>query len=95
MMRDAARTEDCAGAALLVSAEPARGQCRRSVGLLDRFTVWRDGAHAVWIEEGGVRIVSDRGYRGNRPWVPPVPTPRRVAPNLPMAPSETLPADDG
>ncbi len=95
MLRDKGRAQDCAGAALLVSAEPARGDCPRGVALLDRFSVWRDGAHSVWIEAGGVRVLSDRADRGARPWVPPLPTPRRVVPNLPMAPSDPLPADDG
>ena len=95
LVRDASRPADCGNAALLVSAEPARGECPRGVGLLDRFTVWRDGAHAVWIEDGQVRVQSDRAYRGARPWVPPMPTPRRTVPNLPMAPAESLPIDDG
>ena len=35
------------------------------------------------------RIVTDRGYRGDRPWVPPPPTPReRARPLLPPAASE-------
>ena len=92
MLRGSARAGDCTGVALLVSAEPARGECPSSAALLDRFTVWRDGAHAVWIEGDGVRVVSDRAYRGRRPWVPPPPTPRRVVPNLPMAPTEEMPA---
>ena len=87
-----AQAGDCAGVLLLVAAEPARGECPREVRLLDRFTVWRDGAHAVWIEGGSVRVLSDRTERGERPWVPPPPKPRRVVPDLPMAPSETLPA---
>lgn len=92
LLRNQARAGECAGVALLVAAEPARGECPRGVGLLDRFTVWRDGAHAVWIEGGSVRVLSDRAARGERPWVPPPPTPRRVVPDLPMAPTETLPA---
>ena len=84
----------CAGAALLVSAEPARGECPHGVALLDRFTVWRDGAAAVWIEGDGVRVLTDRAVRGDRPWVPPPPTPRHVTSNLPAAIEETLPAAD-
>jgi len=91
MMRDTARPVDCRGASLLVSAEPMRGECPSRVDLLDRFTVWRNAAYAGWIEGDRVRLVSDRSLRGDRPWVPGIPTPRRVAPNLPMAPTETLP----
>ncbi|WP_428393308.1 ComEC/Rec2 family competence protein [Lichenicoccus sp.] len=75
---------DCAGLALIVSPMPAHA-CRRRPRI-DRFTVWREGAQAVWIGRGGVRIVSDQQVRGWRPWIP-VPGQRRV-PNLPMAKSE-------
>ncbi|MBV8912327.1 MAG: ComEC/Rec2 family competence protein, partial [Acetobacteraceae bacterium] len=91
VMRGTSRAVDCSGVALLVSAEPARGECPAGTGLLDRFTVWRDGAHAVWLERDVVRVLSDRTYRGERPWVPPPPKPHRNVPNLPMAPTEELP----
>lgn len=64
----------CGEAALLVSAEPIRGRCP-GVAVVDRFSVWRDGAHAVWLERDKVRVVSDRALRGARPWVPPPPRP--------------------
>ena len=92
LLRGTAHRGDCAGVALLVSAEPSRGVCP-GVGLLDRFTVWRDGAHAVWLGAGAPIVVSDRAFRGSRPWVPPPPTPRRNVPDLPMAPIEVLPAE--
>ncbi|WP_343894846.1 ComEC/Rec2 family competence protein [Craurococcus roseus] len=67
----------CAGAPLVVSAEPVRGRCAARV--VDRFSVWRDGAHAVWLEPAGPRVLSDREARGARPWVPPQPKPRNAA----------------
>ena len=92
LLRDAVRDADCAGVSLVVSAEPARDVCP-GAALLDRFTVWRDGAFAVWLQPGGPAMLSDRASRGDRPWVPPPPTPRRVVPSLPMAPAETLPPE--
>lgn len=92
VMRGSAHQADCAGVALLVSSEPARGICA-AAALLDRFTVWRDGAHAVWLRAGAPLVLSDREARGARPWVPPPPTPRREVPDLPMAPTEALPAE--
>ena len=74
LLRGEAPRAACAEAALVVSAEPVRGRCTAAV--IDRFAVWRNGAHAVWIDPDGVRIVHDRGERGSRPWVPPLPTPR-------------------
>jgi competence protein ComEC len=72
---------------VVVSAEPARGLCPRPLpALVDRFTVWRDGSVAVWLEPGGAVVVTDRMARGDRPWVPPAPKPRPgVVPRLPLA----------
>ena len=77
LLRGAPPNEACAGAALVVSAEPVRGRCAARV--VDRFSVWRDGAHAVWLDKTGPRVLSDRALRGARPWVPPVPKPRNAA----------------
>lgn len=77
----------CGRAALVVSAEPVRGRCRDSA-VVDRFAVWRDGPHAAWLGPGGVTVVSDRAWRGARPWVPPVPLPRGAVSDLPPAPVE-------
>lgn len=92
VLRGTAHVAECAGVTLVVSSEPARGVCP-DAALLDRFTVWRDGAHAVWLHDGAAVVVSDRGERGTRPWVAPVPVPRLRAPNLPMAATEPLPPD--
>jgi competence protein ComEC len=67
----------CDAAALVVAAEPVRRVCRWDALLVDRFTVWREGAQAIWLGPGGVRIVTDREVRGDRPWVPPLVYPRR------------------
>jgi competence protein ComEC len=74
----------CREVALIVSAEPARGLCPRPwPQLIDRFTVWRRGAQAIWLEPDGVRIYSDLDDRGSRPWVPvPVPSHRQWEPPL-------------
>lgn len=81
---------DCAAAAVLVAPEPARGVCPRGVALVDRFTVWRYGAYAIWLEAGGARLLSDAAWRGHRPWVIGPVRARRAAParGLPMAGSD-------
>lgn len=88
--RGVARREACLDIAIIVSAEPARGICPRPwPKLADRFTVWRDGSVAVWLEPTGAHFITDRQARGSRPWVPPPPTPRpRPAPALPSAPAD-------
>ena len=76
---------ECGSVAVIISAEPIRQRCRQSI-LIDRFTVWRDGAHAIWLSPSGAQVISDRAWRGNRPWVPPPPQPRAAA--EPPAPTE-------
>ena len=71
----------------MLSLEPIRGRCRQTPSV-DRFSVWRDGAHAVWLEPRGAVILSDREVRGDRPWVPPVPTPRAQPQSEPFAETE-------
>jgi len=90
LVRGSGPVEGCAEASVIVSAEPARGLCPRPwPALVDRFTVWRDGPTAIWLEPGHARILTDRADRGARPWVPPPPVPRaRAAPTLPLAPTE-------
>jgi competence protein ComEC len=41
--------------------------------VIDHSSTWRDGAYAVWLGPHGVRVLSDREARGERPWVPPPP----------------------
>lgn len=74
--RDEPEPEGCVDAVVVVSAEPARGRCF-GPPLVDRFTVWRNGAYAVWLDPGVATLLSDREERGTRPWVPPPPQPRR------------------
>jgi competence protein ComEC len=75
----------CGEVALLIATEPLRPRCDASARL-DRFDLWRNGAHAAWLGPGA-RVVSDRAWRGDRPWVPPVPLPGRPE-ALPLAPAE-------
>jgi competence protein ComEC len=60
----------CRGATVVISAVPLRGSCRLAERAIDRFDLWRAGAHALWLSDDGVRVESVRGYRGVRPWAP-------------------------
>jgi competence protein ComEC len=75
----------CGAVAVIISAEPIRQRCRQSI-LIDRFSVWRNGPHAIWLLPTGAQVISDRAWRGDRPWVPPPPLPRAAA--EPPAPIE-------
>jgi len=63
--------EDCAVADIVISAVPLRQHCNGPAYTVDRFDLWREGAHAVWLHKDGtacVRSVADE--RGLRPWSP-------------------------
>lgn len=63
--------EDCSSADIVISAVPVRGLCRSAGLVIDRFDLWRHGAHAVWINPPGrpvVKTVADDS--GTRPWSP-------------------------
>ncbi|MCW3473732.1 ComEC/Rec2 family competence protein, partial [Limobrevibacterium gyesilva] len=87
------RGEGACDADVLISAEPIPLRCPAPVRLVDRFSVWREGAHAIWLDAGGALVLSDRQFRGNRPWVLPLPTRGRTPPGLTPAKSEELPPE--
>lgn len=67
----AAARDGCGGARVVISPRPLRGACRkRGRVVIDRFSVWRDGAIALWLGGAQVVIRTDRMVQGVRPWVP-------------------------
>ena len=60
-------------------------------GLLERA----DELYGVEVQPdpAGVRVLSDRQDRGDRPWVPPDPSRGRLPPGLTPAETEELPAE--
>lgn len=63
--------EDCARADLVVAFFPVSGPDWRACKavLIDRYSIWNHGAHAVWIDENGkIRIKTVAETRGIRPW---------------------------
>jgi competence protein ComEC len=65
----AALPDDCRLATILVSRVPVRKwRCRGPRLVVDRYDVWRAGAHAVWLTPGGIDVKTVAGTGGNRPW---------------------------
>ena len=70
--RAQALLEDCWVADVVVSAVPVRTPCPKARIVVDRFDLWRNGAHAIWLGEGdaaNIRVESVNQGRGDRPWV--------------------------
>jgi competence protein ComEC len=65
-----ALAEDCRGATVLISLEPlSRRACPGPRVLIDRFDLWREGSHALWLSPAGPRVETVAQARGRRPWV--------------------------
>lgn len=66
---EAGLAEACGGSAeVVVSAVPVRQACAGAKVVVDRFDLWRKGAHALWLEPAGVRLESMAEWQGQRPW---------------------------
>ncbi|HEX4572071.1 MAG TPA: hypothetical protein VH184_16675 [Dongiaceae bacterium] len=52
---------------------PKAGDCKAQV--IDKAMLAREGAYAIWLEAGGIRLFSVRDVQGDRPWVPARETP--------------------
>jgi len=65
-----ALAEDCDAATIVISLEPLRRQrCPRPEVVIDRFDLWRNGSHALWLKPGRIDVENVAMRRGARPWV--------------------------
>ena len=78
---------------ILLSAEPIHLRCPPRTRVVDRFSVWRNGAHAIWLGPDGIRILSDRTERGDRPWVLALPLAGKLPAGTIPALAEILPPE--
>jgi competence protein ComEC len=54
----------------IVAQVPAGFRCKAQIPVVDRIDSWREGAIALWLDPGGIRVESASASRGDRPWVP-------------------------
>lgn len=70
LVRDGrALAEDCLNAVIVISVVPVRQRCSAPALVIDRFDLWRGGAHAVWLGQDTVSATNVGKMRGVRPWV--------------------------
>jgi len=61
-------TKPCPTADVIIAQYPLRRRCKGRLLTIDRFDVWRNGAHAIGLT-GPVPVVQTaRGEQGQRPW---------------------------
>ncbi len=59
---------DCAGRQIVIADFPLHRQCSEAAVRIDRFDVWRNGAHALYVRGSNIRMETARQTAGNRPW---------------------------
>ncbi len=64
-----ALAEDCALVDIVISRVPVRRGCALPEKVIDRFDLWRNGAHAFWVTGEDIQVKSVAETRGKRPWV--------------------------
>ena len=62
-----ALAEDCSRAHILIASVPAR-RCRGPTTIIDRFDLWREGPHAIWLINKGAVVKTAAQDQGIRPW---------------------------
>jgi competence protein ComEC len=68
LLRDPlAMAEDCRRADLVIAPVPVPRGCAARL-VVDRFDVWRHGAHALYVEADWVHIETVADHVGARPW---------------------------
>ncbi len=65
---ESALLEDCWRSDVIISAVPVRMNCAGPSVVIDRFDLWRDGAHAIYINGDTLEIENTFQTRGTRPW---------------------------
>ncbi len=63
--------DDCQRSHIFIAKDPIKIDCNEPALTIDRFDLWRGGAHAIYLSEGTpMKVESVNGIRGHRPWVP-------------------------
>ncbi len=60
---------ECPPTAIIITDFPLREKCAEAKLKIDRFDVWKFGAHAIFIDGNEARIETAKGEQGDRPWV--------------------------
>jgi competence protein ComEC len=61
--------DDCPRATIVISRVPIkRRYCSRPARIIDRFSLWQHGAHALWLTDGAARVENVATMSGRRPW---------------------------
>jgi competence protein ComEC len=77
----------CPPVDILIADFPLRKACPEIPTRIDRFDVWKRGAHAIYLNDSAIYFETVKGVQGDRPWVykPRArPKPYQPQPELPL-----------
>jgi competence protein ComEC len=69
----ASLADDCAEADIVIARIPMRRACTKPLLVIDRFALWRFGAHELWLSGGSIKVRHVQEARGDRFWSRPKP----------------------
>ena len=72
-----ALSDDCGAADIVISATPVRQKCPSAIAVVDKFDLWRNGAHSIYLTDQGVITDNVMQRHGVRPWSTKRPPPRK------------------
>jgi competence protein ComEC len=72
-----ALADDCVMADIVVSATPVRQKCPSAIAVIDKFDLWRYGAHSIYLSDDEVKTEHVARQHGVRPWSTKRPPARR------------------
>jgi len=85
---EASAAADCGTAPVVLAIGRARPDCAGAAITIDRQELRRRGATAIWLTPDGAEVITDRDWRGVRPWIPNTQGGQPPAPlDLPLAPA--------
>ncbi len=68
LLRTGEATGMCPSDDVIIAQYPLRHRCRGRILTLDRFDIWRDGAHALKLDGDKYVLTTSRAAQGQRPW---------------------------
>lgn len=69
----ASLVEDCRRADIVIARVPLRRPCTVPSVVIDRFALWRFGAHEIWLSPSRIKVRHTQQARGSRFWSPDKP----------------------
>jgi len=68
--------DECGRSDIVITSFSYRGKCGSAKLVIDRYALYRNGAHAVYLTTTGFKVVRVVDHRGHRPWSDDVPISR-------------------